>query len=103
MDWYPEDPEGAYDTVVNAPHRARLSHELMAAAAAYAAMKAYDLHVARNGKPADRAAAREVLAALAGAFVDRMVQTKGLDHIDRTRVKLQAQERAETAYLEEFE
>lgn len=103
MDWYPEDSEDAYETVVNAPHRARLSHELVTAAAAYAAMKAYDLHVANNGKPIDRAVAREFLAGLAGAFVDRMVQTKGLDYIDKARVKLQAQEQAETAYLEEFE
>jgi len=37
--------------VVNAPHKAELSHELLAAAASYEAAKAYEKHCEENGKP----------------------------------------------------
>lgn len=35
---------------MNAPHKASLSHELIAGAAAYEAAKAYEDHVQKNGK-----------------------------------------------------
>ena len=41
----------ACDQVQNAPHKAQLSHELIAAAASYEAAKAYEQHCERNGKP----------------------------------------------------
>ena len=85
--------------VNNAPHEAKLSHELIAAAASYEvlvfsgvtrsysltsgpsqAAKAYEKHCAENGKPASHAKAKEIMAGFAGAFVDRMVETKGVRH-----------------------
>ena len=47
--------------VNNAPHEAKLSHELIAAAASYEAAKAYEHHVAKNngGVPPDHAKAKE--------------------------------------------
>jgi hypothetical protein len=44
------DQAQAYNQVVNAPHKAELSHELIGAAAAYEAAKAYEDHIAENGK-----------------------------------------------------
>ena len=41
--------------VQNAPHKAALSHELIAGAAAYEAAKAYEKHVAKNGQPDNHA------------------------------------------------
>ncbi|KAF9240220.1 hypothetical protein BU15DRAFT_45982 [Melanogaster broomeanus] len=73
--------------VVNAPHQAHLSHELIAAAASYEAMKAYEEHQEKNGKPASHAKAKELLAAFSGAFIDRMVETKGLDYIDKAKAE----------------
>ena len=49
--------------VTNAPHKAELSHELIAAAASYEAAKAYEKHVAANGKPDSHAQAKEILYA----------------------------------------
>jgi hypothetical protein len=46
---------------VNAPHKAELSHELIAAAASYEAAKAYESHVAKNGKPDSHSKAKEIL------------------------------------------
>ena len=92
--------------VTNAPHKAALSHELIAAAASYEAAKAYEDHCKRNGKPESHEKAKEILwvyvssphlarvayaftlsAGFAGAFIDRAIETKGLDFIDRERAK----------------
>ncbi|KAJ3848236.1 hypothetical protein EV368DRAFT_49715 [Lentinula lateritia] len=100
------DEAQAYDQVVNAPHKAELSHELIAAAASYEvrrcffwptahAAKAYEKHCAENGKPDNHAKAKELLAAFSGAFVDRMVETKGLDFVDKEKAKHQAKKQAE--------
>ncbi|KAF7352733.1 Mitochondrial carrier protein [Mycena venus] len=90
--------EKAYEQVVNAEkpeHKAALSHELIAAAAAYEAAKKYEEHCAANGKPDSHAKAKELMAAFSGAFVDRMVETKGLDTIDKEKAKHDAKKRAE--------
>ncbi|KAF3481486.1 uncharacterized protein GIQ15_04245 [Arthroderma uncinatum] len=96
------DHQEAYEQVNNAPHQAALSHELIAGAAAYEAAKAYEDHVERNGKPDSHAKAKEIMAGLAGAFVDRIVETKGLDYIDRERVRRDAQDHAEDALRREY-
>jgi hypothetical protein len=93
-------------------HEAHLSHEAIGGAAAYEvwpqfslpidvltvmlqAMKAYDEHCAKNGKPSSHAKAKEIAyyiylilcdmytylryrAGLLGAFIDREVETKGV-------------------------
>ncbi|KAJ7219010.1 hypothetical protein B0H12DRAFT_325588 [Mycena haematopus] len=89
MPWFhhESDEAQAYQEVTNAPHKAALSHELIAAAASYEAAKAYEKHCEENGKPASHAQAKEILAGLAGAFVDRMVETKGLDSFDKQKAK----------------
>ncbi|KAJ3740345.1 hypothetical protein DFH05DRAFT_1508427 [Lentinula detonsa] len=89
------DEAQAYNEVVNAPHKAELSHELIAAAASYEAAKAYENHCAANGKPDNHAKAKELLAAFSGAFVDRIVETKGLDYVDAEKAKHHAKKQAE--------
>ncbi|KAI6122197.1 hypothetical protein EDD16DRAFT_1829182 [Pisolithus croceorrhizus] len=82
--------ERAYNEYNNLPateHQAKLSHELIAGAAAYEAAKAYENHRAKNGEPASHAQAKELLAGFAGAFIDREVETKGLDFLDRQKAK----------------
>ncbi|TBU49546.1 hypothetical protein BD309DRAFT_986345 [Dichomitus squalens] len=103
------DEAQAYDQVVNAPHKAELSHELIAAAASYEpgihspfkAAKAYEKHVAANGAPDSHAKAKELLAGFAGAFVDRIVETKGLDFVDRERAKHESQQKVTEVVTEE--
>ncbi|KAJ5093397.1 hypothetical protein N7456_009258 [Penicillium angulare] len=77
------------------PHEAKFSHELIGGAAAYEAMKAFEDHEAREGKVDNHAKAKEIIAGLAGAFIDREVETKGLDFIDREKAKHNAKERYE--------
>ncbi|KAH9899859.1 hypothetical protein C8Q73DRAFT_772479 [Cubamyces lactineus] len=89
------DEAQAYEQVVNAPHKAELSHELIAAAASYEAAKAYEQHCEREGKPQSHEKAKEIMAGFAGAFIDRMVETKGLDFIDKEKAKRHASSRVE--------
>ncbi|KAJ3530603.1 hypothetical protein NM688_g7686 [Phlebia brevispora] len=98
MGWFSDDsPEAqAYNQVVNArtpEHKAKLSHELLSAAASYEAAKAYENHCARNGAPPSHEKAKELLAGFAGAFIDREVESKGLDFIDKEKVKRHSHER----------
>ncbi|PWY87379.1 putative phosphoglycerate mutase family protein [Aspergillus heteromorphus CBS 117.55] len=83
-------------------HKAKLSHEVIGGAAAYEAMKAYEEHQAKNGKPASHAEAKEILAGLAGAFIDREFETKGLDFIDKERAKHHAKQQLEEASAADF-
>ncbi|KAJ7590968.1 hypothetical protein C8J56DRAFT_1003577 [Mycena floridula] len=89
MAWFHEDSDEAqaHKQVFDAPHKASLSHELIAGAASYEAMQAYEKHVAANGKPASHAEAKKLLAGFAGAFIDRMVESKGLDAVDKERAQ----------------
>ncbi|THH01735.1 hypothetical protein EW026_g986 [Hermanssonia centrifuga] len=88
----------AYNQVTNAEHKSSISHELIAAAASYEAAKAYEQHCERNGKPESHQKAKELLAGFAGAFIDREVETKGLDFVDKEKAKRHAHERTYGAY-----
>jgi len=87
----------AYDQVNNATpdNKASLSHELIAGAASFEAAKAYENHEAANGQPPSHAEAKEIIASVTGAFVDRLAETKGLNFIDKEKAKRQAQQQAE--------
>ncbi|KZT39617.1 putative phosphoglycerate mutase family protein [Sistotremastrum suecicum HHB10207 ss-3] len=97
MGWFDDnsDQAQAYDQVTNRPHEASWSHELIAGAASYEAAKAYENHVAENGQPPSHEKAKELLAGFVGAFVDREVETRGLDYIDREKAKHHARQQAE--------
>ncbi|KAJ5630067.1 CipC1 protein [Penicillium herquei] len=71
-------------------HEASFAHELIAGAASYEAAKAYEEHEKREGKPESHEKAKEIMAGFAGAFVDREVETRGLDFIDKEKAKREA-------------
>ncbi|KAF8177767.1 hypothetical protein K438DRAFT_1605921, partial [Mycena galopus ATCC 62051] len=71
---------------VQSEHKASLTHELIAGAAAYEAAKAYQEHCKeKGGPPPTHEGAKNLLAGFAAAFVDREVETKGLDFIDKEK------------------
>ncbi|KAG9316029.1 hypothetical protein JVU11DRAFT_3691 [Chiua virens] len=82
----------AYDQVMKAPHKAHLSHEVIAAAASYEAVKAWNEHQEKNGKEVSHAKAKEFLAAAGGAFITHIAETKGLDALDHHKAKTHAEE-----------
>lgn len=53
------------------------------------------------GQPAEHARAKELIAGFVGAFVDREVETRGLDFIDRERAKRHAQREVEAQLVNE--
>ncbi|KIM26883.1 hypothetical protein M408DRAFT_9533 [Serendipita vermifera MAFF 305830] len=101
MGWFDNDSDEAqaHATVTSGvlPHEASWTHELLAGAASYEAAKAYENHVAANGQPPSHEKAKELLAGFAGAFIDREVESKGLDFIDREKAKREGERRAQQA------
>ncbi|PYH81362.1 putative phosphoglycerate mutase family protein [Aspergillus uvarum CBS 121591] len=108
MGWFDfgGDEQQAHEQLTNydgsEEHQAKFSHELIAGAASFEAMKAYEEHQERNGKPESHEMAKELLAGFAGAFIDREVETKGLDFIDREKAKRQAERQLEEASRQDF-
>ncbi|KAG8855420.1 hypothetical protein FRB96_007078 [Tulasnella sp. 330] len=85
-----------HEEVINyEPHKAKLSHEAIAGAAAFEAAKAWEHHKAKNGEPPKHEHAKEFLAGLVGVAVDRIVETKGLDAIDKHKAKKEAERLAQ--------
>ncbi|KAI5475677.1 hypothetical protein MNV49_001052 [Pseudohyphozyma bogoriensis] len=94
--------EEVYSTTeITDKHKAEWSHELIGGAAAFAAAKAYEKHQAEKGKPVNHALAKELIAGFAGAEVDKLFETKGLDFIDREKAKHHAKKEAEAIVKED--
>ncbi|CAG7942119.1 unnamed protein product [Penicillium salamii] len=71
-------------------HDPSIVHELIAGAASYEAAQAYEQYEEANGKPESYEEARVIMAGIAGAFIDREVETRGFDFIDTEKAKRQA-------------
>ncbi|GAA5985382.1 hypothetical protein JCM11641_006382 [Rhodosporidiobolus odoratus] len=86
---------------VQSENKSSFTHELIAGAAAFEAQKAYAAHCAKNGKPESHQVARELFAAFAAAEADKLIETKGLDFLDKEEAKRQARQQAESAISED--
>ncbi|OJJ98930.1 hypothetical protein ASPACDRAFT_1889375 [Aspergillus aculeatus ATCC 16872] len=108
MGWFDfgSDQQQAHEQLTNfdgsEEHKAKFSHELIAGAASYEAMKSFEEYQERNGKPQSHAEAKEILAGLAGAFIDREVESKGLDFVDREKAKYHARRQLEEASAQDY-
>jgi len=99
MGWF-DHAEDSYNQVQNDPNQASWSHELIAGAAAYEGMKAYENHEVTEGKPENHEFAKELVAGFAGAEADRLAETKGLDFADKEEAKWKARKQAKHIYNE---
>ncbi|ORZ03647.1 hypothetical protein BCR43DRAFT_483709 [Syncephalastrum racemosum] len=88
----------SHEKVESGKHEGSLTHELIAGAASYQAAKAYNEHCEKNGKPVDHAHAKQIMAGLAGGVVDKLIETKGLDAIDKHKAKKQAEDQLSQHY-----
>lgn len=93
-----DDASSANDQVYNQENNGSWTHELIAAAAGYEAMKSYNNYEAENGKPQSNQMLKEVLAGFAAAEVDKLAETKGLDWLDREKAKKMAAEQSNTLF-----
>jgi hypothetical protein len=57
------------------------------------------LHI---GKPISHQFAKELLVGLAGAEVDKLAETKGMDFVDREKAKHHAKEQVENMYDQHY-
>ncbi|KAG0262746.1 hypothetical protein BG011_009786 [Mortierella polycephala] len=74
-------------------HKSSWSHELIAGAAAFEAMK----HAEGSGGGHHKLS-KEVFAGFAAAEADKLIETKGLDFVDREEVQRNARRNAEQIY-----
>ncbi|KAH8177204.1 hypothetical protein LIA77_02286 [Sarocladium implicatum] len=97
--------ESARDAAYNydgEDHEAHFTHELIAGAAAFAGMKAFENHQRNEGKQVSHGFAKELIAGFAGAEVDKLAETKGLDFLDREKAKHHTKRQAEHLYDEQY-
>ncbi|KAF3906951.1 hypothetical protein AA313_de0208820 [Arthrobotrys entomopaga] len=78
-------------------HKAEWSHELIAGAAAFEAAREYEK---RNG--GSHGLTKEIFAGLAGAEADKLVETHGLNEIDKLRARHAAKQQAEQLYDQQY-
>jgi hypothetical protein len=61
-------------------------------------MHAFEERQRKEGKPVNHEFAKELIASFAGAEVDKLCETKGLDYVDREKAKHQAKKNATELY-----
>ncbi|CAG8805424.1 15702_t:CDS:2, partial [Racocetra persica] len=95
---------GHHDDVYNdKKHKGHLTHELIAGAAAFEAARHFEKkHEEETGKKDKFAFAKEAFAAFAAAEAEKLIETKGLDAIDKMKAKKHAKESAEKLYDEKY-
>jgi len=92
-----DDADRHYQNVYNdvqPHHKASLGHEALAGAAGFAAMKAYESHLRASGEQPSHALMKEMLAGIAAFEVDKLVETKGLDWVDKHKAQKLAEKQA---------
>ncbi|CEJ89554.1 Putative CipC protein [[Torrubiella] hemipterigena] len=92
------DAQDNYNQLNSGNHEAKFSHELLAGGASFMAFKAFEDHQRKEGKTVNHAFAKELLAGFVGGEVDKLIETKGADFIDREEAKRQAKKNAEEMY-----
>ncbi|KAJ6130303.1 CipC-like antibiotic response protein, partial [Penicillium capsulatum] len=99
MAWGWEQSDDAHREVYGEKkHESSWGHELIAGAASFAGMKAYEDHQRKEGKTVKHAFAKEAIAGLVGAEVDKLAETKGMDEADRIKAHHHAKKNAEEMY-----
>jgi Protein of unknown function (DUF3759) len=93
----------AYDQVYGdgVPHH-QVTHELLAGAAGFEAMRMYEHHREREGIPEHHELAKELLASFAAAEVDKHFDSGRFGHLDRHEARRQAQQQADYLWQQQY-
>ncbi|KAJ5104603.1 hypothetical protein NUU61_001950 [Penicillium alfredii] len=103
MAWGWGDSDNAHQQVYGEKkHESHFSHELIAGAASFEGMKAWEDHQRKQGKTVSHSFAKEAIAGLVGAEVDKLAETKGLDEADRLRAHEHAKKNSHQMYDEHY-
>ncbi|KAH8797053.1 hypothetical protein F5882DRAFT_287482, partial [Hyaloscypha sp. PMI_1271] len=93
------EAQDSYDQVQNGDvNESSFGHEALAGAASFGAFKMFEDRQRKEGKPVSHQFAKELLVGLAGAEVDKLAETKGMDFIDREKAKHHAKQQVEGMY-----
>lgn len=79
-----------------------LSHEVVAGAASFAATKMFEDRQRKKGLPVSHSFAKKALSALAGSEIDKIFETKGLNHLDKEQTKNEGIEKVKQGYDESY-
>jgi len=83
------------------PH-ADVTHELLAAAAGFEAMRMYEHHREREGITGHHELGKELIAGFAAAEVDKHFEQGRLGHLDRGQARRMAREHAQGMFDQHF-
>jgi Protein of unknown function (DUF3759) len=94
---------GAYDRVNdNGMPDHDVTHELLAGAAGFEAVRMYEHHREREGIVEHHPAGKEMLAGLAAAEVDKHFAARRLSHLDRDQARREAQQQADYLWQQQY-
>jgi hypothetical protein len=93
----------AYDDVYGGgrPHH-EVTHELLAGAAGFEAMRLFEHHREREGIPEHHELAKELLAGFVAAEVDKHFEDDRYRHLDRHEAHRRAREQADWLWQERY-
>ena len=93
----------AYDQIYGGgrPHH-EISHELLAGAAGFEAMRLYEHHREREGIVEHHALGKEMLAGFAAAEIDKHFQDDRYRHLSRHEAKRLAREQADYLWQQQY-
>ncbi|KAG9244936.1 hypothetical protein BJ878DRAFT_503806 [Calycina marina] len=92
----------AYNDVQQSDNESSFGHEALAGAASFGAFKIFEDRQRAEGKTVSHAFAKELLAGIAGAEIDKLAETKGMDFVDREKAKQHAKQQTEHMYDEHY-
>jgi len=93
----------AYDQVYGGgrpPHE--MTHELLAGAAAFEAMRMYEHHREREGIPEHHELAKELLAGFAAAEIEKHFENNRYGHLNHRYARRLAEQQAEYLWQERY-
>ncbi len=93
----------AYDQVYGGgrPHH-EVTHELLAGAAGFEAMRLFERHREREGIPEHHQLAKELLTGFVAAEIEKHFENERYGHLDRREAQRLAREQAEGLYQQQY-
>jgi hypothetical protein len=82
--------------------RHEITHELIAGAAGFEAMRMFEQHREREGIPEHHELAKELVAGFATAEVEKHFENGYYDHLDQEQARYQAQQQANYLYDQQY-
>jgi hypothetical protein len=84
-------------------HHSDWTHQVVAGAVGFEAMRLYEHHREREGIVGHHELGKELIAGLAMAEADKLFEGRGLHHMERDRARRRAAEQAEYLYDEQYQ